>query len=127
MLKNSASKLLVDIEHPDRGYPIQQACKKGLVKGLPLVTIILKYCGDIRVDRILHLQDPDSNDVLLKSYPSLSSNELSCCSVCALSKYKYDRAERSYPNEGNPMLNAMILLEQWKQQVRRSDPKLQSN
>ena len=46
LLRNGGGKSL-DVLHPynNKDYPIQQACKKGLVKGLPLVTTILKCFG----------------------------------------------------------------------------------
>lgn len=65
MMSNGAEASL-DMKHPgEKVFPLRQACKNGLVKGLPLVTTILESCGDLRIDRVEELDDPTSTDVLI--------------------------------------------------------------
>ena len=110
----------------EKHFPLQQACKKGLIKGLPFVTTILEYGGDLRIDRIEELNDPTSTDVLIKAYTTLSNKLLIRCVSCALLKYDYDREQAShYPESGNPLLACIKLAKVVRHklsQVRRSDP-----
>ena len=126
-LHHFGAKASVYMEHPEtKDVPLQQACKKGLVKGgLPLVTTILEHCGDLRIDRVEQLKDPASTDVLIKAYTTLSNKQLSRCISRALLKYDYDRKASRYPDSGNPLLAcinlAKVVRDKWRQ-VRRSDP-----
>jgi len=112
-------------EYENKGYPLQQACKKNSVDSLPIVKVIMKKRGDLDIKRIKKISGRDGTMAmgnLITAYASLEPMELSLCIARAFAKYKVAPDEI---DNNNPFKACIDLAQEARQRwskVRKSDP-----